>query len=148
MMLRSERLQVVLAVEERKEQAALERMGEARKQVDQHQEQLANLNQYQDEYRQQMRQSQQGAIAVTRLQAWQAFIAQLDQVIRHQEQQLAQARELFEARRKDWHEAWERRRGMEKYIESCRQQEARERDAREQKAADEAAGRAFARRHR
>ena len=83
-----------------------------------------------------------------RLQAWQAFIAQLDQVIAQQQRQLQQAEQVFEARRREWQQAWERRRGMEKYIESCRQQEQREQDLRDQKLADEAAGRAFARRQR
>ena len=52
-MLRSRRLEVVLSLEERKEQEALERMGEARKLVDQQREQVENLNRYQQEYRQQ-----------------------------------------------------------------------------------------------
>ena len=37
---------------------------------------------------------------------------------------------------------------MEKYIETCRQQEQKEQDLREQKLSDEAAGRAFNRRRR
>ncbi|WP_375192756.1 flagellar export protein FliJ [Marinobacter sp.] len=147
-MLRSRRLEVVLTLEERKEQEALERMGEARKQVEQQREQVENLHRYQQEYRDQIRNSQQGVVQVTRLQAWQAFIAQLDQVIRQQQKQLEQAEKVFEARKKAWQEAWERRRGMEKYIESCRQQEQREQDLREQKLADEAAVRAFQRRQR
>ncbi len=145
-MLRSQRLAVVLRLEEQKEQEALERMGEARKQVEQQREQVENLHRYQQEYRDQIRNSQQGVVQVTRLQAWQAFIAQLDQVIRQQQKQLEQAEKVFEARKKAWQEAWERRRGMEKYIESCRQQEQREQDLREQKLADEAAVRAFQRR--
>ncbi|GHD44788.1 flagellar FliJ protein [Marinobacter persicus] len=147
-MLRSQRLQTVLALEKRKEQEALERMGEARDQAETHREQVKNLEQYQQEYRNQIRASQQGVVPVTRLQAWQAFIAQLDQVIAQQEKQLQQAEQLFEARRQEWLQAWERRRGMEKYIETCRQQEQREQDLREQKLADEAAGRAFVRRQR
>ncbi|MBB5321274.1 flagellar export protein FliJ [Marinobacter oulmenensis] len=147
-MLRSQRLQPVLALEERKEQEALDRMGEARQQVDSHREQVENLENYQQEYRNQIRASQQGVVPVTRLQAWQAFIAQLDQVIAAQQQQLKQAEQQFEQRRREWQQAWERRRGMEKYIETCRQQEQREQDLREQKMADEAAGRAFARRQR
>lgn len=147
-MLRSRRLEVVLTLEERKEQEALERMGEARKQVEQQREQVENLHRYQQEYRDQIRKSQQGVVQVTRLQAWQAFIAQLDQVIRQQQKQLEQAEKVFETRKKAWQEAWERRRGMEKYIESCRQQEQREQDLREQKLADEAAVRAFQRRQR
>ncbi|ODM31971.1 flagellar export protein FliJ [Marinobacter adhaerens] len=147
-MLRSRRLEVVLSLEERKEQEALERMGEARKLVEQQREQVQNLNRYQQEYRDQIRNSQQGVVQVSRLQAWQAFIAQLDQVIRQQQKQLQQAEQVFEARKQEWQQAWERRRGMEKYIETCRQQEQREQDLREQKLSDEAAGRAFSRRRR
>ncbi|WP_372965741.1 flagellar export protein FliJ [Marinobacter sp.] len=147
-MLRSKRLEVVLTLEERKEQEALERLGEARKQVDAHKEQVENLERYQQEYRDQIRANQQGVVEVTRLQAWQAFIGQLDQVIAQQQRQLQQAEQVFESRRLEWMQAWERKRGMEKYIETCRQQEVRERDSVEQKLADEAAGRAFARRQR
>ena len=147
-MLRSRRLEVVLSLEERKEQEALERMGEARKLVEQQREQVQNLNRYQQEYRDQIRNSQQGVVQVSRLQAWQAFIAQLDQVIRQQQKQLAQAEQVFETRKQEWQQAWERRRCMEKYIETCRQQEQREQDLREQKLSDEAAGRAFSRRRR
>src|SRR5690606_40413119 len=73
-MLRSKRLEVVLSLEERKEQEALERLGEARKQVEAHREQVENLERYQQEYRDQIRASQQGVVPVARLQAWQAFI--------------------------------------------------------------------------
>lgn len=147
-MLRSQRLQTVLDLEKRKEQQALDRMGEAREQVDAHRDQVENLERYQQEYRDQIRAHQQGVVSVTRLQAWQAFITQLGQVIGQQEKQLQQAEQIFEARRQEWLQAWERRRGMEKYIDTCRQHEQRERDLSEQKLADEAAGRAFARRQR
>ena len=147
-MLRSRRLEPVLALEERKEQEALERMGDARKQAEAHREQVENLERYQQEYREQIRANQQGIVPVARLQAWQAFIAQLDQVIAQQNRQLQQAEQVFEVRRKEWQQAWERRRGMEKYIESCRQQEQRDQDMKDQKLADEAAGRAFTRRNR
>jgi len=147
-MLRSERLGVVLALEERKEQKALEQMGKARELMEQHRGQVENLNRYQQEYRDQIRSSQHGVVQVSRLQAWQAFIAQLDQVILQQQKQLVQADAVFEARRREWQQAWERRRGMEKYIETCRQQERRVQDLQEQKLSDEAAGRAFALRRR
>ncbi|AOY87202.1 flagellar export protein FliJ [Marinobacter salinus] len=147
-MLRSRRLEVVLSLEERKEQEALERMGEARNVADQQREQVESLNRYQQEYRDQIRNSQQGVVQVSRLQAWQAFIAQLDQVIQQQQTQLRQVEEVFEARRQEWLKAWERRRGMQKYIETCRQQEQKDQDLRDQKLSDDAAGRAFSRRHR
>lgn len=147
-MLRSQRLAVVLGLEERKEREALERMGKARELVEEHKGQVENLNRYQQEYRDQIRSNQHGVVQVSRLQAWQAFIAQLDQVILQQQKQLVQTEAVFEARRREWQQAWERRRGMEKYIETCRKQEQSAQDLQEQKLSDEAAGRAFARRRR
>lgn len=145
-MLRSQRLAVVLALEERKEKAALEKMAEAQQKYEAQRQQIENLERYQQEYREQIRRSQQGVVSVARLQGWQAFIAQLDQVIAQQQKILVQAEERLRVRREEWQRAWERRRGMEKYIETCRQQEQREQDLREQKQADEAAGRIFTRR--
>lgn len=145
-MLRSQRLQVVLKLEQQKEQQALERMAEAQKVHEAQRQQIDNLERYQREYRDQIRANQQGVVAVARLQAWQAFIGQLDQVIGQQRRVLEQAHARFDARRQDWQKAWERRRGMEKYIETCRRQEQQQLDAREQKLADEAASRQYQRR--
>lgn len=145
-MLRSQRLQVVLKLEEQKEQQSLEKMAEAQQAHEAQRQQIDNLERYQQEYRDQIRASQHGVVAVSRLQAWQAFIAQLDQVIVQQQTVLEQARARLDARREEWQKAWERRRGMEKYIETCRRQEQQEMDAREQKLADEAANRIFQRR--
>lgn len=145
-MLRSRRLAVVLTLEERKEKAALEKMAEAQKHHEAQRQQIENLERYQKEYRDQIRSSQQGVVSVARLQGWQAFIAQLDQVIGQQQKLLVQAEDRLRACREEWQKAWERRRGMEKYIETCRQQEQREQDLRDQKLMDEAAGRNFVRR--
>ena len=136
----------MLGVEQRREQAALDAMTAARQNLDQHQQRLTELRDYQADYRNRMRASQQGVVSIPKLQGWQAFIVQLDQVIAQQERQVSQAEARFEAARKGWQQAYERRRGMERHIETCRNQEQRERDQREQKQADEAAGRAFARR--
>ena len=59
-MLRSQRLAVVLALEERKEKAALEKMAEAQQHHEAQRQQIENLEQYQQEYREQIRRSQQG----------------------------------------------------------------------------------------
>jgi flagellar FliJ protein len=145
-MLRSRRLAVVLSLEERKEKAALEKMAEAQKHHEAQRQQIDNLERYQKEYRDQIRGSQQGVVSVARRQGWQAFIAQLDQVIGQQQKLLVQAEDRLRLCREEWQKAWERRRGMEKYIETCRQQEQREQDLRDQKVMDEAAGRNFSRR--
>lgn len=145
-MLRSQRLEVVLKLEEQKEHLALEKMAEAQQAHEAQRQQIDNLERYQQEYRDQIRANQHGVVAVSRLQAWQAFIAQLDQVIVQQQTVLDQARTRLDACREEWQKAWERRRGMEKYVETCRRQEQQEMDAREQKLADEAANRIYLRR--
>ncbi|MDX1757579.1 MAG: flagellar export protein FliJ [Marinobacter sp.] len=145
-MLRSKRLEVVLNLEERREQAALDELTAARQRVDQLRQHLDQLRRYQADYREQMRQGQQGVVPVSRLQGWQAFIAQLNQVVAQQELQLQSALKAFEECRAKWQQAYERRRGMERYIASCREREQRAEDAREQKAMDEAAARAVTRR--
>lgn len=143
---RSQRLQVVLSLEERKEQRALDVMNEVRRQWQAEQDRLQELQQYQQEYHQQMRAQQQGTVSVSRLQGWQSFIARLDLLIRDQQGRLTQAEERLEQARQQWQQAWERRRGMEKYIDTCRAREQRDRDLAEQKQADEAAMRQFSRR--
>lgn len=142
-MLRSKRLEVVLTLEQRREQEALALMAKTQERCQTMQQRLDDLNQYQQDYRAQMRESQQGVVAVSRLQVWQAFIAQLEQVIEQQQQQVTQVNATLEERRKNWRQAYERQRGMEKFIASCREQEQRESDSREQKIQDEAAARAF-----
>lgn len=146
MTVRSERLQVVLTLEERKEQQALDRMNHVRRQWQAEQDRLEELQRYQQEYHQQMRQQQQGTVPVARLQGWQSFIARLDRLIGEQHARTRQAEQRVEQAREQWHQAWERRRGMEKYIETCRSQEQFARDQAEQKQADEAAARQFSRR--
>ncbi len=145
-MLRSQRLAVVLTLEERKEKAALEKMAAAQQHHEAQRQQIDNLERYQREYRDQIRSSQHGVVSVARLQGWQAFIAQLDGVIAQQQKLLVQAEDRLRVCREEWQKAWERRRGMEKYIETCRRQEQREQDLREQKQMDEAAGRILSRR--
>lgn len=144
-MLRSRRLAVVLALEQRREDAALDELNRARQQLQQQQQRLEQLRDYQTEYRNQMRNSQQGVVPVSRLQGWQAFIAQLDQVIGQQQRQVQTAAEQFEQQRQQWRDAYERRRGMARHIDACRSQEQRDQDLRDQKIQDEDAARAFAR---
>ncbi len=146
MTVRSQRLQVVLSLEERKEQQALDRMNDVRRQWQEEQDRLEELQRYQLEYHQQMREQQQGTVPVARLQGWQNFIARLDLLLGQQQARVQQAGQRVEQARQQWQQAWERRRGMEKYIQACRAQEQRDRDLAEQKQSDEAAARQFSRR--
>lgn len=146
MTVRSERLKVVLTLEERKEQQALDRMNDVRRQWQTEQDQLEELQRYLQEYHQQMRQQQQGTVPVARLRGWQSFIARLDLLIGEQQARVEQAAQRVEQARQLWLQVWERRQGMKRYIETCRAQEQHARDVADQKQADEAAARQFSRR--
>lgn len=145
----SERLKVVLELEQRREQAALEQFQAAQEALRQQTDRLAELERYQGEYQQQLRNDGAGGpIPVSRLQTGQAFISQLSQAISGQQMQVRQAHRRFDEARREWQKAWERREGMARFIETCRERERREDERREQKAMDEATSQHFARRRK
>ncbi len=145
----SERLKVVLELEQRREQAALEQFQAAQELLRQQTDRLSQLERYQGEYQDQLRNDgATGPIPVSRLQTGHAFISQLGQAIAGQYRQIEKARRDFEQAREQWQKAWERREGMARFIETCRERERREDDRREQKALDEAASQQFARRRK
>ena len=144
-MRRSQRLQVVLDLEQRREQAALEEFQAAQEALRQQQARLHELERYHSEYQQQMREATRGTMAVRHLQAGQEFISQLASAIAQQQTQMARYEQRVEQAREEWRQAWERREGMARYIGTCRESERREDDRLEQKALDEAANQRFAR---
>lgn len=144
-MKRSERLQVVLDLELRREDDALEVMARAREQWDQAVQRLDELHQYHLDYQEQLRAASRGRVMASQLQGWQQFISRLADAITHQEQRLTEAKAYFEQTRDAWREVHERRRGVERYIGECRNQEQRDDDRQEQKQLDEAANNRFAR---
>ena len=142
---RSQRLQVALDMEDRHEQAARERFVAAQQALAEQQQRLAELERYHHEYQQQIRDEASGTTSAARLQAGQQFISQLVSAIAQQQQQVDRHRATVEEARKQWQAARERREGMARYIETCRQREAREDERQEQKALDEAANQRYAR---
>ena len=148
MVKRSERLKVVLELEQRREGEALERMGQARQHWEAEQQRLQELQNYHSEYQTEMRGARQGKVTVGQLQSWQHFISRIAQAITQQQQRVELAARQFDEARQRWQETHERTRGMGRFIDQCRQQEQREDDRREQKHLDEAANNRYARRTR
>ena len=145
MMRRSERLQVVLDLENRREKAALEVFQSAQAELQRQQERLDELERYHEEYQQQLRGNTNRTMAASQLQAGQQFISQLAAAIAQQQRQVDHYRERADEARDEWRKAWERREGMARYIETCRERERREDERIDQKAVDEAANQRFAR---
>ena len=144
-MRRSQRLQVVLDLEAGREKAALEKFQEAQAILRQQQERLSELENYHAEYQQQMRDLTRRTLEVRHLQAGQEFISQLASAIVQQQDQVTRHEQRAQEARDQWQRARERREGMARYIETCRQRERGEDERIEQKALDEAANQRFAR---
>ncbi len=147
-MRRSQRLQVVLDLELRREDGALEVMARARESWEQEKQRLDELRSYHREYQEQLRAASRGRVAASQLQSWQHFISRLAQAMTHQELRVQEALGQFEQSRDDWRQIHERRRGMERFITECRDQERRADDRLEQKQLDEAANNRYARQGR
>lgn len=146
MVKRSERLHVVLQLAQRKEDEALERMGAAQQAWQAETERLGELRQYHTDYQNQIREASRGRVSASQLQSWQHFVSRLANAITAQQQRVALAQGQYEKMRDAWREAHERRRGMDRHIESCRQQELYEEGRREQRILDEASNNRYARR--
>jgi flagellar FliJ protein len=143
-MRRSDRLMVVLQMEERREAAAQEAMQAALHKYEGERGRLQELLQYHGDYQNQIRQ-QQGPQSSQRLLGWQQFISQLNQAIEQQQGQVNRLQARLEEARKLWRAAWEKRQAMARHIEDCRRQEQQDTDQREQKLVDEATNLRFAR---
>lgn len=143
--LRSERLKVVLQMEERREEAAREAMQDALKAYEREQGRLAELGQYHSDYEDQARRQRHGPQTSRQLLGWQQFISQVDQAIAQQTAQVERLQKRFEQTREFWRAAWEKREAMARHIQQCRVQERQDADRREQKVVDEAANLRYAR---
>ncbi|MFE8069507.1 flagellar export protein FliJ [Marinobacteraceae bacterium S3BR75-40.1] len=147
-MQRSQRLQVVLDLEKRREDAALTNMQQARNALQAEEQRLEELQQYLAEYHEQMRKGSQGTVHVARLQAMHGFVNQLNDAIGHQRQRVESFQQQFAQARDQWRQAWDRREGMARFIEECRRQEQHAADRQEQREIDEAANLRFAHKQR
>lgn len=147
-MQRSDRLKIVLEMEERREQAARKGMQAALHAYETEHGRLQELIQFHDEYQNQIRQQQRGPQSSQTLLGWQGFISQLSQAIDQQQAQLQRLKIRLDDTRSAWRAAWEKREAMARHIGDCRTQEQQGRDRREQKIADEAANLRFGRAER
>lgn len=141
----SDRLAVVLQLEQRREDEALVQMRQARQQWDSQIARGEELQRFHGEYQQQLRDASQGRADLIKIQSLQRFIQQLSSGIVQQQQRILYAQHQYERTRQVWLQAHERRLGMARHIDQLRLQEAGARDRAEQKQQDEAAAQGFLR---
>ncbi len=134
---RSERMKPVLGVAERREQAAVERLGECQRRLAAHEQQLRELENYRLEYQQGIAAATRSGVTAARFQQLQRFMASLDAAIRQQQQLVAQTRRECQGSRAHWSEQHSRMKALDSVVDKMRADEAREAGRREQKESDD-----------
>jgi flagellar FliJ protein len=101
-MQRSQRLDPVVTLAKQKEQEALTELGKVSSAWQKDKQQLDDLNQYKADYLQRFRQGDIQQLGANKVMAYRAFLAQLDQAIKVQQQQVGVSLNAVEYQRSVW----------------------------------------------
>ncbi|MBA4501058.1 flagellar export protein FliJ [Marinobacterium marinum] len=134
---RSQRLEVVLAVAERKRREAERFLAEARQRVSQGEQGIVQLENYLGEYQQQFTATGRQGVDIGALQARQAFMQKISDTMQQQEQALLQAREQVQQVQAYWQQTYAREKGIERLVEKARMDETRVKERKLQQELDE-----------
>ena len=134
---RSERLQVVLTLAERKRKEADRFLADAQRRVSQGETGIRQLQNYLQEYRQQYTASGHQGLTIGELQMQQAFMQKINTTIFQQEQALQQAREQLHQVQAYWQQTYARQKGIERLIQKAKSEERQVQEYRQQKEMDE-----------
>lgn len=134
-------MEPVLRVAASREDKAAQEFGASRRQLDEHQRQLVQLQGYRREYQARLETSGATGITAARLLDTRRFLAQLDQAIVQQQQAVSNAARLCEQKRQLWLMTRQKSQAFIKAKERFETQESLADDRRDQKASDELAQR-------
>ncbi len=134
-------MEPVLRVAASREDKAAQEFGASRRQLDEHERQLAQLQGYRREYQARFETSGAAGITAARLLDTRRFLAQLDQAIAQQQQAVSNAARLCEQKRQLWLRTRQKSQTFIKAKERFETQESLADDKRDQKASDELAQR-------
>lgn len=134
---KSDRFKVLQRLADHREREAAQALGVAQQQLEQQRRQLQELEQYRREYTRQFYENGQAGMNGAAVQEFQDFLAQLDQIIEQQRQQVSLA--AGESQQKKGH--WQTRRTdaeiYDKVIARFRQYEQTQQRRQEQRAEDD-----------
>lgn len=134
---RSQRLEVVLAVAERKRREAERFLADAQQRVHQGENGIVQLQRYLGEYQQQFTATGRQGVDIHALQAQQAFMQKISSTMQDQEQALAQAREQVQQVQAYWQQTYAREKGIERLVKKAREAEQQQREHKLQQEIDE-----------
>ena len=136
-MTRSKRIKPVVDVAERQEQEQAQRLGAARRELEQQRQQLEQLILYRDEYARQFESAGTTGLSVARLQDYRVFLSRLNQAIEQQRAAIARTEQACNEQQQHWLASRTRHQALGKVAERYRDEEHQARERRDQIESDE-----------
>lgn len=138
---KSERLKSILNLAKNEESSAAKEMRLAMDWLEKLQKSLSDLSQYHNEYKASWQDSIGKNYSIDQLNQYRNFLAQIDNGIRQQKQQIEQAQHDFTEKKQLWLGRRARTKALSKVMENYHYKEKRQDQQREQKLQDEFAAR-------
>lgn len=133
---RSQRMQVVLQLAHKAEEAAAKQLQNSRETLQNAEAQFQQLSDYQQQYLAELNQAQ-GHVNMSRAMNDRQFLQQVSGLMANQKQQIEQLRATEESCLNQWRQQHQRRRNIERLIERLRHEESEQADKQLQKLMDE-----------
>lgn len=146
-MTRAQRLQPVQNVVDENERRRAEALASGEQRVAACEQRLAELTQYEADYRNAYRDRVAAGMASLELRDYQAFLAKLGEAVRQQRQLVLTAKSDRDAQRRQWQEAARRAKAIDHVMESWQAEDRRAAERRDQRDSDERAQRKHPRLH-
>ena len=136
-MKRSQRLSVVVELAVKATEEALHKVSQANAAWSQDKQQLADLNQYKGEYLVKLRQGDQATVSGQKVMELRVFLAQLDQAIIAQEQQIARSLTHLQNMQQEWRQVRIKEQAMNSLLARYQREESHQISRQEQNESDE-----------
>ncbi|TQV65373.1 MAG: flagellar export protein FliJ [Halothiobacillaceae bacterium] len=134
---RHQRLERVSDFARQEEDKAARRMAEARARLDEQEQRLNLLEDYQREYAARLSFNTGASGGIFALQNYRAFMARIDEAVGQQRQVVERLRQEHDQRVRHWNEQRTRTRGLQKVEEKLSNQIAQDQNRRDQRVQDE-----------
>lgn len=136
-MKRSERLTPIIELAARETEQALIKVGEANAIWSQNKQQLVDLQGYKNEYLQRLRAGEQSKMSAQKVMELRAFLVQLDQAIKAQQQQVDQSFIVLQQQQAVWQQVRSKEEAMSSLAQRYQKEEQYTESRREQSESDE-----------
>lgn len=143
---RAQRMQVVLQLAKRQEEAAAQKLSQCREQLLTEQRQLQQLQDYAAQYHQDY--ANQQSVLAHQLINYSGFVVRLGDLCREQEAKLRRLQLTMGQLQSLWHSAYQKCRSIADLIARLEQEDAQLHDKRQQKIMDEFSAQLYARQQR